>query len=350
MPGSQSNAHFVSGDLEGPFCDKVVASSSAMNGPNTPLKTPSMKEDGFFADGLPTIGLNNTHICRPKQRATSSAEWPVEGIINNNSQHWPSGSYVPDGCNLPSPDWWDEMANNPIPMQNGTSMNHAIHNQQFELPYEYTSEELSGLMIHMPQPRQPQAAVLRANIPEQFLTPTHSHPHASYGHRGHYTERRPMPRAPSSGARRHGSMTSPRKPFLHHSSSRPLLHHREDSASPSPTTLRRRSSSSISVRKQRSWLRESRTPHSSYSPSSVIGLASPMEGSGGSGIKFKHYTANNKDELMSGVAQSGSSKTKARQKKAEEERIRRLSEAAVKAVQAAGGDVEKLVREGLDIR
>jgi hypothetical protein len=47
------------------------------------------------------------------------------------------------------------------------------------------------------------------------------------------------------------------------------------------------------------------------------------------------------------VAPSGSSKTKARREKEAMEKSRRLSQAAVRAVQAAGGDVGRLLEEGL---
>jgi hypothetical protein len=50
--------------------------------------------------------------------------------------------------------------------------------------------------------------------------------------------------------------------------------------------------------------------------------------------------------LMTGVAPSGSSKTKARREKEASERRRRLSEAAIKAVAAAGGDVDKFIEQG----
>ncbi|UKZ62093.1 uncharacterized protein TrAtP1_003352 [Trichoderma atroviride] len=49
---------------------------------------------------------------------------------------------------------------------------------------------------------------------------------------------------------------------------------------------------------------------------------------------------------MTGVAPSGSSKTKARREKEAQEKRRKLSEAAMKAVAAAGGDVDKLIQEG----
>jgi len=48
---------------------------------------------------------------------------------------------------------------------------------------------------------------------------------------------------------------------------------------------------------------------------------------------------------MAGVAPSGSSKTKAKREKEELERRRRLGEVAIKAVEAAGGDVQILAEE-----
>lgn len=49
-----------------------------------------------------------------------------------------------------------------------------------------------------------------------------------------------------------------------------------------------------------------------------------------------------KGRILSGVAPSGSSKTKARREKEAKERSRRLSEAARRAVERAGGDLSEL--------
>ncbi|KAM0808653.1 hypothetical protein AB5N19_08996 [Seiridium cardinale] len=380
-----SKAPFVTGNLDDPFFEDFMSLPVTTHNPSTPINTPALKDELFFPSGVPAIPQNTTQILQPKQRNTSSAEWPVAGIIgDDSSRHWTltgSSSYMPDDNALQSPSWWEDPSTpsthaHPVSEHNGTvrnsaasfNHNHAIHQLQSELPYEYTSD-LSGLMIHMPQPRQPQAAVLTANIPEQLMTPTHRSRSSQHSHhnRGHYTEhhqqhRRPKPRAPSSGARHHhGSMTSPRKPSLHHSSSRGMLIHREQSVSPSPSAHRLQramSSSNISIRKQRSWSRAPRTPnpgsHSGSHPFSGGGC-SPLGGDGGGGggggggIDFVNFTPGDKNVLMTGVAPSGSSKTKARREKEAADRRRRLSEAAVKAVQAAGGDIDKLVREGFAI-
>lgn len=60
-----------------------------------------------------------------------------------------------------------------------------------------------------------------------------------------------------------------------------------------------------------------------------------------------NFTPSDHNILMTGVAPSGSSKTKARREKEAAERQRRLSEAVVKAVAAAGGDLTKLEQEGI---
>ena len=67
----------------------------------------------------------------------------------------------------------------------------------------------------------------------------------------------------------------------------------------------------------------------------------------GSAIGFVNYTPEDSRKILTGVAPSGSSKTKARREKEAAEKRRKLSEAAKKAVLEAGGDLETLEREGL---
>ncbi|ORY57246.1 uncharacterized protein BCR38DRAFT_414090 [Pseudomassariella vexata] len=372
-PGQPSSTmRFVRGHLDDPFTrDGMLCPPHQAHGQSTPLDTPILNGDAFGQNSMHTIDPNDTSLRRPKQRSTSSAEWPMEGILTDDSPFWTVGSYVPDSGNLHSPgQWWEDTTHNTTnghatPTQNGM---HNTQQQQDNLPYEYVTE-LSGLMIHMPQPRQPQAAVLSttmtdgiSSIPSTPHSSSHPHqPNPQAHHQMHpsnsqhhrHTDRRPHPRAPSSGARHYGSsLTSPRKPSLHHSSSRPMLFHREESVSPTPTSSRRRSLS-MSVRKQRSWSRreQPRTPGVGPSSGNTISFGSSGGGGislagGGGGVDFVNFTPSDKNLLMTGVAPSGSSKTKARREKEAMERRRRLSEAALKAVRAAGGDVDKLVEQG----
>lgn len=62
---------------------------------------------------------------------------------------------------------------------------------------------------------------------------------------------------------------------------------------------------------------------------------------------FVNYTPSDSNKILSGVAPSGSSKTKARREKEAADKRRRLSQAAVRAVVEAGGTLEGLERAGL---
>lgn len=72
-------------------------------------------------------------------------------------------------------------------------------------------------------------------------------------------------------------------------------------------------------------------------------------GGGGGGGSFVNYTPNDKQLLMTGVAPSGSSKTKLRREKEAKEKAREFKERLARAVEAAGGDLKRLeeVEEGL---
>lgn len=60
-----------------------------------------------------------------------------------------------------------------------------------------------------------------------------------------------------------------------------------------------------------------------------------------------NFTPQDHNKILSGVAPSGSSKTKARREKEALDKRRRLSQAAYAAVMAAGGSMEQLAQAGL---
>ncbi|KAL8697228.1 MAG: hypothetical protein Q9201_007229 [Fulgogasparrea decipioides] len=62
---------------------------------------------------------------------------------------------------------------------------------------------------------------------------------------------------------------------------------------------------------------------------------------------FVNFTANDSKRILTGVAPSGSSKTKARREQEANEKKRKLSLAVLRAVEEAGGDPEPLRKEGL---
>jgi hypothetical protein len=59
-------------------------------------------------------------------------------------------------------------------------------------------------------------------------------------------------------------------------------------------------------------------------------------------VSFVNFTPEDSHKILTGVAPSGSSKTKARREQEAKEKRRKLSEAALMAVRNAGGDVEAL--------
>jgi hypothetical protein len=103
----------------------------------------------------------------------------------------------------------------------------------------------------------------------------------------------------------------------------------------SSTCAHRRKSSSNSSSQSNGY-------HHRTSTSSSHGRSS----SGSMGVGFVNLTPADSGKLLTGVAPSGSSKTKARREKEAADRRRKLSQAAMKAVIEAGGDLRSL-DEGL---
>lgn len=360
---------FVTGHLEDPFGEGYIAPhppQSRAHGERAPLCKP------VFRNASQPMDLVHPVFQPHKQRSTSSAEWPAESPAAQGPRApWAAGHMdAPDGRNRRGPDSWAEDAEgtpaggHPLlydPHGQALRMHHQRGRPPpYKGPYEPV-DGLSGLAIHMPQPQPPLGAPATPRRRATAAYPSPAAASSQHRPRGLYTDRRPLPpRTPTSGARHFGaaSLTSPRKPsVLLHSASRPLLAqhpHDESPASPTPTpssaTASRRRSSSMSVRKQRSWSRrEPRPPNiPASSLSSTTTPTTPFAcspGLGGGGVDFVNFTPSDKTVLMQGVAPSGSSKTKARREKEALDRRRKLSEAAYKAVQAAGGDLERLKAE-----
>ena len=107
-----------------------------------------------------------------------------------------------------------------------------------------------------------------------------------------------------------------------------LSPHRRGTAQPSPSHHRQRSKSAHHSRRK-----------STGAPSNHARQASAA------GVGFVNFTPMDSKKILTGVAPSGSSKTKARREKEAAEKRKKLSEAAKRAVLEAGGDLEALERE-----
>ncbi|KAL8652081.1 MAG: hypothetical protein Q9210_002892 [Variospora velana] len=97
-------------------------------------------------------------------------------------------------------------------------------------------------------------------------------------------------------------------------------------ATPVPTPNSRRRSKSAQRRKSAGNLKSSKSPIS---------------------MGFVNFTPSDSKRILTGVAPSGSSKTKARREQEANEKKRKLSAAVLRAVEEAGGDPEPLRKEGL---
>ncbi|KAF3077307.1 Developmental regulatory protein wetA [Trichoderma lentiforme] len=338
-PSPTSYDHGASGFIHG-FCDDPFAEaprsyqSPSMQYYNqggmdpTPIHSSNRRiksEQHLYQAASNMIGSTAT-IDTASQ--ASQHGWQQQMMAASGPEPWGSTDYAASQDSA----WWDLNIN--------ASMNQAMHSQHGELPYEYApipDTGGAGLMIHMPQPRGPQPAVVNdiGLNSQTYLPPPPPIP----------TDRcsRP-PRAPSSGAR-HRNL-----------SSSPMRKTRGPSASPTPAHAQMRNQSRHSSTGSISSVRSAsgRGPGSApNTPGGVRKRRSRDAGAGGGGISlggdgigFVNFTPNDGSILMTGVAPSGSSKTKARREKEAQEKRRRLSEAAMKAVAAAGGDVDKLIQEG----
>jgi hypothetical protein len=112
---------------------------------------------------------------------------------------------------------------------------------------------------------------------------------------------------------------------------------RSPSLSPQPRFTRRRHSSHPQNR-----VASRRKSSGSSQHSAHAGVRGVSLGGG-----FVNFTPDDSRKILTGVAPSGSSKTKARREKEAAEKRRKLSQAAVKAVMEAGGDLWRLEKEGL---
>ena len=131
-------------------------------------------------------------------------------------------------------------------------------------------------------------------------------------------------------------------PYQRHPSMPQMQQSRRSSSHPS-TYASGASSASSSRRASKSQTQPHNRAKSSASPPRQNGKDSPHSGN----VGFVNFTPSDKKKILTGVAPSGSSKTKLRREKEAQERRRRLNEAAQRAVMEAGGDVTALERSGL---
>ncbi|KAG4442684.1 hypothetical protein IFR05_001791 [Cadophora sp. M221] len=300
---------------------------------DTPLSTPTL-------DRYPSRRTS-------QQLRSDSALFPITPQAQNASSSW---SQLPDSPHfnnydgksstypeIDSPLWWNHAAAAPMaqpspgnfytnPQRSSKSLALQLQN---DLAYNgndigYSPSDMAnGLMIQMPgTSAQRQSVVIGTSpmlpppgyFPSSFSQP-HQHQHQQ---RANHNRQKVSHHARS----RHPQQSSPTRKSRSGSS---------DSESPSPSSP---SPAAFHARKRK-------TPKSSKQSTPRI----PTTGS--STVDFINYTPSDSRKILTGVAPSGSSKTKARREKEALDKRRKLSQAALRAVRAAGGDIDSLVEQGL---
>ena len=303
---------------------------------------------------------------------TSTASHPNEqAILSPPPQGHPPPAWVHEAFQSPADDtYYDFSSDLPTPSQNQQPWWASPPNSASHPPQEFYQSSIAaptpqrpshpivhspgfqngGLMIHYPdQPQMEMSTVepVHGNYSTSTLSSAHNtfspHPH-SY----------PMP--PSSQADihlvsshnlnvRHPSFTQ-HDPFSTPQHARfPVSPSRSPSCSPT-ATLKARRQRSLSPQKSLENLKvrgRNTTPHHAgvaKTPRTPRTPRTPTNGFGA--IDFVNFTPKDSMKLLSDVAPSGSSKTRARREQEAREKRRKLSEAAIRAVRQAGGDIDTL--------
>ncbi|TVY53713.1 Developmental regulatory protein wetA [Lachnellula cervina] len=312
-------------DIERP--DGVAYNTPQMNQVTafqTPMTTPILSNNHSRKSSGEEVGFPTT----PQHQNTTTFWRQAPGSSERNNFSSPS---IYPAADIDAPVWWNHASTTPLaqPSPNGYHTNPQLATKSLALQLQndlaYQNNDIScnpsimasGLMIQMPGFTAQQSFVTSPPTKQRGFTHSAPQPHQRHHH-----------------ARRPYTQASPRQPP--HTSPATVRKNRSSGSSdsdspksPSPTT-----STSFHVRKRKS---PKTSKHST--PRTPPGL--------GGAVDFVNYTPSDSRKILTGVAPSGSSKTKARREKEAMDKRRKLSQAALRAVKAAGGDVESLVEQGL---
>ena len=233
------------------------------------------------------------------------------------------------------------------------------HPQQLQHPYNATMQVSSNPQMPSPRRRQRTSAPRHpARTPSPSSTTPVTTPRSARGG----SRNSSASRSQSQHRRSKSASTAPRTPIAHHvssaSTSSAQAHGQRTSGQHHQRNHHRHHSASANLHGSHSTAARNPTPrmtrhHSSPSHPSTnptVAGSSHIPSSSSSNqasVGFVNYTPSDSARILTGVAPSGSSKTKARREKEAADRRRRLSQAAARAVMEAGGDVAALEREGL---
>lgn len=318
------------------------------------LQFPSVPTDYNTPLSTPNLDHKHTPEMRYRQSPMNGSMYPITPKSQTVSASW---SQIPGSANFGSIEasseypvevqaegnslWWNQAPTTPMthPSPNTLHRNpqRATKSLAFHLQNElsYTTNDMDmahGLMISMPDNMPQQSFVVESSpmLHQGYFNAgangSRPHPHP----RSAYHNAAPRTHSHSRAHYSHHAPSSSRKAHYSNSNSKPRKPRTGSSGSESPSS---HTSPSLHVRKQRKSKNRNTSPRT------------PTSGSGT--VDFVNYTPDDSRKILTGVAPSGSSKTKARREKEAMDKRRKLSQAALKAIRAAGGDVGSLVEEGL---
>ncbi|KAH8687811.1 hypothetical protein BGZ60DRAFT_522453 [Tricladium varicosporioides] len=293
-----------------------------------PFSMPSIlrKSSGLAADDTPPatpelVHSRNTSYQQPEEM------YPTTPELQISATSWPqvASSPGPLAEDMEAPVWWNHASQVPMaqPLPTGFHINPQLatkslaHQLQTGLAFNANNSSrnemnmMNGLMIQMPKYPSNQSFVVEGSS----INPQQGYLNAFAAQRYHHCHT----------FHTHTSSSQPRRSQMRNNRSI------DSTYSPSPPP-HPHSKSTFYARKHRSPKTKCSTPRI---PPSL------------SAVDFVNFTPSDSKKILTGVAPSGSSKTKARREKEAIEKRRKLSQAAVKAVKAAGGDVDSLVEQGL---
>ncbi|KAL4733529.1 regulatory protein weta [Aspergillus similis] len=245
---------------------------------------------------------------------------------HSESLHTPAFQYTPELSDHQT--WWS-------PMPSEVAQRHASYQQMIASPAPQRPVQASanhgdllqgGLMIQL----DPTQFDISSSFPSSTIpTTTNSHDNLSYNLEAHAPQK-------------YVDVSS----FTTHAIPNPS---KSPSISPNAETSPRNGSA---IRDGMVMKNAPRRPHGRKLPGQLTGTPRPVKtpnslstspkGGKSVTVSFVNFTANDSQKILTGVAPSGSSKTKARREQEARDRRRKLSEAALQAVRKAGGDVEAL--------
>ncbi|KAH7399946.1 hypothetical protein BKA64DRAFT_470032 [Cadophora sp. MPI-SDFR-AT-0126] len=301
---------------------------------DTPLSTPTL--DRFPSrQTSQQLRLDNALFPVTPQAPNACSSWSqLPGSPDFNT--YGNSTVYPE---IDSPLWWNHAATAPLAHPSPTKFSNPQRASkslalqlQNDLAFDnnhigYDSSGMAnGLMIQMPDTSAQQSFVLATPPmlpPQGYFSSPHSQPHQHQLHQHQQQHHQHV---------NHNRQASYHARSRHPQPSTPVRKSRSASSDSEPTSPNCSAPAGFHVRKRK-------TPKTSQQSTP----RTPTTGS----VDFVNYTPSDSRKILTGVAPSGSSKTKARREKEALDKRRKLSQAALRAVRAAGGDIDSLVEQGL---